>query len=215
MGRLEDDMSPKLAEEYSDFRKKQILEAAWECFIEMGYSKTTMREISKRLNASTGVLYNYFNGKDELFDAIQEFSIEQNKQIFNRMDKKETARGAIMEFFISHLECCPIEEIKKSARSNIGLCAEALKSENIRYMFSSYITNMQENISRFIREGIERRELNMRIDPEALAGFFIALLAGLRVQLALVDGLDTSAYIENIKKIVSENLWCDIEDNRD
>jgi AcrR family transcriptional regulator len=55
-------MPPKLPEEYSDFRKDQILNAAWDCFVEKGYSETTMREISKRIKSSTGVIYNAIQG---------------------------------------------------------------------------------------------------------------------------------------------------------
>ena len=63
-------MTPKLPEEYSNFRRQQILQASWECFVEKGYAETTIREIAKRMNASTGVIYNYFKGKEEILEAI-------------------------------------------------------------------------------------------------------------------------------------------------
>ncbi len=200
-------MPPKLPEEYSDFRKDQILNAAWDCFVEKGYSETTMREISKRINSSTGVIYNYFKGKDEILDAIQESSLEQYRQTFDRIDKKSTAREAIMEFLNSRLECCPVDVMKKSARGIIGLWSEAMKRQNIRNLFCSHHVLMRENLSRFIREGIEKGEIQSDLDPEAVAGFFIAILSGLEVQLALIDGFDADLYLENIKKIISGNLW--------
>ncbi len=152
-------MPPKLPEEYSDFRKDQILNAAWDCFVEKGYSETTMREISKRINSSTGVIYNYFKGKDEILDAIQESSLEQYRQAFDQIDKNSTAREAIMEFLNSRLECCPVDVMKKSARGNIGLWSEAMKRQNIRNLFISHHVLMRENLSRFIREGIENGEI--------------------------------------------------------
>ena len=200
-------MPPKLPEEYSDFRKEQILNAAWECFVEKGYSETTMREISKRINASTGVIYNYFKGKDELLDAIQESSLEQYRKAFDKMDHKSTAREAILGFINSRLECCPVDVMKKSARGYIGLWSEAMKRQNIRNIFSSHYGLMRENLAKLIKEGIKKGEIKADLDPDAIAGFFIAILSGLEVQMALIDGFDTEIYIENIKKIISGNLW--------
>ncbi len=200
-------MAPKLPKEYTDFRREQILLAAWECFGDKGYSQTTVREIAKRMNASTGVIYNFFKGKEEILGAIQKWSIKNNTLIFNQMEQKDSAREAILEFFKINFECGPIEEVTKSIRGNISVTSEALMKENIRAMFNSSYKFMEENISGFFKEGIEKKEINPNIDPKALAGFFIALLLGLQLQLALLDGFDASTYIENIKKILFANVW--------
>jgi len=181
--------------------------AAWECFGEKGYPETTMREIAKHMKVSTGVLYNYFKGKDEILEALNAWSLEKNQKTFDQMRQKDTSKEAIMEFFKTALECCPIDELKKNARGNIGLLSEALKRENIRKIFSSNFEHMQENISQFIKAGIENKEIHPHLDPKAAAGFYIALLIGLQVQVVLIDGLYTESYIENVKKIVFGNVW--------
>jgi AcrR family transcriptional regulator len=205
----EDEMSPKLPKEYSDFRKKQILMAACECFGEKGYSETTMREIARRMNVSTGVLYNYFKGKDEILEAINVWSRDNNQKIIDQIRQKASGREAMIEFFRNSLECCPIDELKKNARGNISLLSEALKRENIRNIYNSHFEHMLKNISQFVKEGIERKEIQARLDPKAVAGFYNALLIGLQVQLVLIDDLCTESYIENIKKIAFENIWHD------
>ncbi|KKK48132.1 hypothetical protein LCGC14_3148220, partial [marine sediment metagenome] len=86
--------------------------------------------------------------------------------------------------------CCPVDVMKKSARGIIGLWSEAMKRQNIRNLICSHHVLMRENLSRFIREGIEKGEIQSDLDPEAVAGFFIAILSGLEVQLALIDGFD-------------------------
>lgn len=200
-------MAPKLPKEYSDFRKQQILQASLECFVEKGYAETTIREIAKRMNASTGVIYNYFKGKEEILEKIQEWSIENNRRMFSQMEQRETAREAIMDFFKNNFECCPVEELKHSARSNFSLWSEALKRQNIREMFNSLYKYIEENVARFVKEGIEKKEMSPHLDPNVIAGFFLALIFGLQVQIALIDGIDTGAYIESIKKIFFTNVW--------
>ena len=200
-------MSPKLPQEYSDFRRRQILTAAWDCFADKGYSETTVREIARRMKASTGVIYNFFKGKEEILEAIQDWSIENNTQVFDRMGRKESIREAIGEFFKSNFECDPIGEVKKSSRGNISLLSEAVKKEKIRQMFSSSYDFMEENLSRFFREGKKKKEIISNVDPTVLAGYLIALLMGLQLQMALIDRRGNEAYIQNIKELAFSNLW--------
>ena len=74
-------MSPKMPQEHRDFRRQQILEAAWECFAEKGYQETTIRVIAERMNLSTGIIYSYFKGKDDLLEAIHTCSMNNKKKI--------------------------------------------------------------------------------------------------------------------------------------
>jgi AcrR family transcriptional regulator len=200
-------MSPKLPKEYTDFRRRQILMSAWDCFADKGYSETTVREIAKRMDASTGVIYNFFRGKEEILEAIQDWSIENNKQIFGRMRQKGSVREAIREFFENNFECGSIEDVKKSSRGNISLLSEAVKKEKIRAMFNSSYDFMEENLSRFLREAKKRKEIISNLDPTVMAGFLIALLLGLQLQLALIDRLGNRAYLENIKEMLFANVW--------
>ncbi len=71
---------PKLKKEYADSRKKEILRTASYCFYEIGYEKTTMREIARRMNATTGVLYIYFKKKEEILKELQNIMIERIKR---------------------------------------------------------------------------------------------------------------------------------------
>jgi AcrR family transcriptional regulator len=200
-------MTPKLSKEYSDLRKRQILMAGWECFIDRGYGETTVREIAKRMNASTGVIYNYFKGKEEILEGIQEWSIENNKKIFSQMSREGSVRKAMKRFFENNFECGPIEDVKRSIRGNISVLSEGLRKQNIRAVFNSSYGFMVENLSRFFRAGKGKKEISSDVDPTAMAGFFIALLLGVQLQLALIDRLDTGVYIENIKKILFANVW--------
>jgi len=48
-------------------RRSQILQAALDVFSEKGYEKTTMDEIAERAELSKGILYYYFQNKEDLF----------------------------------------------------------------------------------------------------------------------------------------------------
>ncbi len=50
--------------------KDSILIAAREVFTEIGFGGTTVRDIIRRTGLASGTFYNYFTGKEEVFDAL-------------------------------------------------------------------------------------------------------------------------------------------------
>ncbi|MDR2352098.1 MAG: TetR/AcrR family transcriptional regulator [Deltaproteobacteria bacterium] len=50
--------------------QKAILSAARWCFLNFGFSKTSLEDIAKRANISRTLLYRFFKGKEEIFKAV-------------------------------------------------------------------------------------------------------------------------------------------------
>jgi len=50
--------------------RQSIEDAAYELFLEQGYSATSMRQIAERAGIALGGIYNHFKGKDDIFEAI-------------------------------------------------------------------------------------------------------------------------------------------------
>lgn len=51
-------------------RRRQILEAALACFLERGFSATSIADIRALSGASTGSIYHFFSGKGALAEAL-------------------------------------------------------------------------------------------------------------------------------------------------
>ena len=52
-------------------RTRQAIEdAAYELFLEQGYSATSMRQIANQVGIALGGIYNHYAGKEEIFEAI-------------------------------------------------------------------------------------------------------------------------------------------------
>jgi AcrR family transcriptional regulator len=60
---------PKITEERREARRQQILDAARACVLEHGLEAASMEMIIARSGLSTGAVYRYFKGKDELIGA--------------------------------------------------------------------------------------------------------------------------------------------------
>jgi AcrR family transcriptional regulator len=51
-------------------RRKQILDAAQQCFLQFGYAKTSMDDVAKRANLSRPLIYLKFKSKQDLLRGI-------------------------------------------------------------------------------------------------------------------------------------------------
>jgi AcrR family transcriptional regulator len=61
---------PKITEERREARREQILEAARACLQEHGLEAVSIEMIIARSGLSTGAVYGYFKGKDEIINAV-------------------------------------------------------------------------------------------------------------------------------------------------
>ena len=60
---------PRITEERREARREQILDAARACLLEHGLEAVSMEMIIARSGMSTGAVYRYFKGKDEIIGA--------------------------------------------------------------------------------------------------------------------------------------------------
>lgn len=73
---------PRLTEATKAARRAQIIEAAIACFIEHGYTNTSMSDIIKASGLSSGSIYSHFSGKEDiLITAINE-RLENVKNLY-------------------------------------------------------------------------------------------------------------------------------------
>lgn len=62
-------------------KRKDIIDAAIEEFKEQGFLGAKTTSIAKKANVSSRTLYNHFESKEALFDAISEIMLEQNRSM--------------------------------------------------------------------------------------------------------------------------------------
>ena len=89
-------------------RTRQLIEdAAYDLFLEQGYSATSMRQIAERAEIALGGIYNHFAGKDEIF---QELIIDQHPYL-KILPIIQNVPGNSMEEFIRNSACALQEEL--------------------------------------------------------------------------------------------------------
>ena len=76
---------PRLTDATKAARRAQIIEAAISCFLEKGYTNTSMSDIIKTSGLSSGSIYSHFSGKEDiLITAINE-RLNNVKEIYETL----------------------------------------------------------------------------------------------------------------------------------
>ena len=62
--------------EQKERRKQEIMQAALELFVSKGYAATKITDIAKRANISTGLIFHYFESKENLYEELIQMGLE-------------------------------------------------------------------------------------------------------------------------------------------
>ena len=94
-------------------RRQEIIDTALKMFMENGFEKTQMADISKKMNVAAGTVYHYFKSKIELLyaviDEIVNEKVKKKQQHFS--DTKGSALDRLKILFVSSQNVEKHEEI--------------------------------------------------------------------------------------------------------
>jgi AcrR family transcriptional regulator len=71
--------------------REAILRGALEAFGEAGFDRATVEEVARRAGVSKGLIYNYFDSKDALLEAIIRQRVEANTELLSEVQEGEDA----------------------------------------------------------------------------------------------------------------------------
>ncbi|MGB1207548.1 MAG: TetR/AcrR family transcriptional regulator [Chitinophagales bacterium] len=81
--------------------RQKIINAALCLFAKYGYEKTTIRMIAQKANVSLGLMYNYFDGKDELLRAIFINGMYDIKHSFIQQNEQGIANNLTLDDYLT------------------------------------------------------------------------------------------------------------------
>ena len=76
---------PRLTEATKAARRAQIIEAAVSCFLERGYTNTSMSDIIKASGLSSGSIYSHFSGKEDILVTAINERLENVKNLYTAL----------------------------------------------------------------------------------------------------------------------------------
>ncbi len=159
------------------FRRAEILEQAERIFTAKGFHETTMAEIAGSSGFSTGNLYRFFSGKEELYSVMVMEKVHlMYAQIAEAVSREENVRGKIRALVSSHFDYAEshTDFYRLLIEHESGLHTEGLKK--LRKQILAEHQKHIHGIEDLLREGIRRKVLRA-LDPRSMAGALIGIVA--------------------------------------
>ncbi|ALH95697.1 TetR/AcrR family transcriptional regulator [Acinetobacter equi] len=192
-----------LSREKTDATKKSILDAALTLFLENGFSKTTIRDISSSSNCSVGTIYRYFSRKEDIFEEIAHMMINESHMVFHAGMLANNQN--VYDFLLNHFDKV-IDSFSTSRREGIAqlILRESQHNPELRkiyfnVMFLPYTTELEKLIS----IASERKEINLMCTT-----FEFTLLILSPIWMAMIYNSNLSeGNIVPIKNLFNLNLY--------
>ena len=197
---------PKVTEAHMEARKHQIMDAAASCFARKGLHQSTMQEICREAELSPGAVYRYFASKDEIIEAMEEHGRQHSAAIIEAIASERTDTLDVLEG-LADVFFGKLEDVRECA-VHIALWAEALSNPRIRDMVVRIDDSIRDAfVTKIVREGQERGEINARLDPDAVGRVMMAFWDGLVLQKTLDPEVDIWKYVAVMKSMMNGTFW--------
>lgn len=98
-------MSPRTPEKNEEVRQEsmqKIMDAAFSLIAKQGYESTSIAQIAAEAGVSKGLLYNYFESKEDLLEKLVVGAMEQGDKLIGEMidaDPRVTLKNVFQWFF--------------------------------------------------------------------------------------------------------------------
>lgn len=157
--------------------RSSILNAARDCFSELGYEKTTIRDIIKRTRLAAGTFYNYFSSKQDIFVALlTDFLTQMNQDLTQSRRSADTMSEFIHSAYLALYSATARDPlIYELAHRNDQALQNLFGSGLLRLSMLSLEADVQE---------AKERGLLPDIDTEYLCGAFFGVAYELSLKVA-------------------------------
>ncbi len=129
-----------------DSTRQQILEAAYNLFVEKGFQGSSMRDIADRAGIKAASIYNHFDGKESIFKEI--FLVKH--PLFGLLEVLNKAKGETAEELLTSAFDLLSREIKKEPKL-LNLYFVELVEMDGKHIPEAMITNFPHD-STFMRK---------------------------------------------------------------
>jgi AcrR family transcriptional regulator len=184
-------------------QRREIMDAAAQVFAQKGYAAATTRDIAEASDIGESTLYNYFEGKREIFLAIIQSQAGQIDAVFLEFNHLET-RHQMAEIFVRVMDI-----LLSQAHYTSALIGEAWFNDEILSQFlSKRIAQIAGYLEEYIRARIQSGQFRP-VNPSLAARMVISVFMGLL--LPALRGIETPPEGDERRHLADEiiSLWLD------
>ena len=196
-------MCPKVTSQHKQEVRGRIIQSAIECFSKNGFDRTRMDEISLLADLSKGTLYNYFDNKEDLFNAICEDSLDLLKiQLDQLFTKSRDDLISNAELFYENFQ-----KIQKegSAKVFFEALSESTRNPKLKIILFKHRLKIYKVVENYLRiqrdKGFIKGDINLTYVASGMVSLFDGITAG--SLLGIPEDYNKNIWAVTIKTILS------------
>lgn len=151
---------PRLTDATKAARRAQIIEAAVSCFLEKGYTNTSMSDIIKASGLSSGSIYSHFSGKEDILTTAINERLENIKKLYETLPEGAGPQDILETIYTNQL-------VNENFSAMLYLRLEALHAPKIAKATTEVISLLQDLITKTLTPwAIEQLSVLHEINPD-------------------------------------------------
>ncbi|MXR51510.1 TetR family transcriptional regulator [Halovenus sp. WSH3] len=156
--------------------RTEIMQAAYDALREHGYSGLTMDRIDEQFPKSKSLIYQHYDGKDDLLVGLLAFLLERFEASVPE-EATDDPEGQLREMLNHAIPTAPEPERTEFERAMTELRAQAAHDDAYREQFTRTDQFFHDRMAMVVRQGIASGVFR-EVDPDRAASFLMSVIHG-------------------------------------
>ncbi|WDE13745.1 TetR/AcrR family transcriptional regulator [Thalassomonas haliotis] len=165
----------------AEFDREQVLRAAMHAFMQKGYAKTSMQDLTKATGLHPGSIYCAFDNKRGLLlAALDQYQQDRTAELQGFFSDKGTVLSQLKNYLDSIVSECLNTGVPQACLLTRALNEIASQDEEIQAMITANLGGWQQAITEKFSQAQANGELGKQRDCAHLGRYFVLGIYGLR-----------------------------------
>lgn len=185
----------------AEARRSQILAAGLTCFARRGFHQTTMQDIAQAASISVGLIYRYFESKEQVIATLVSDHLEDlQRKLADARQAPSLRAGLEKVLWCEH-------DADVSAPFVVDLFAEAGRNDQVHALVSQVHDVLIAGVTDLIATSPERAHLAAGLEPQHAAEMVFHAIHGRLFDEVLGRGSSSSGEILSSRVETLRRLW--------
>jgi AcrR family transcriptional regulator len=192
---------PRVSQDHLDSRRRQILDAARQCFLRNGFHATSMQDVLREANLSAGAVYRYFDSKDDIIAAIATAAMSDVASAFAAVSQDDPPPlQEVIAQVLGRAE--ELDNEQSMARMVLQVWGEALRSPELGAVLATGIRQVIKSVTTLVELYQERGDIKADVPAESVARVLISMLPGYLVQRAILGDATATMFVNGLDALL-------------
>lgn len=172
-------MAPKVPDSYKEEKRQTLLQSAMQCFSDKGFQTTTIDDICRHAGVSKGMLYTYFESKEDIYLQLMEDTTAASMAQFEQlMAKCRTAVDKLQVMMERFRELPQNLGTQQFYTVQFEFWLHSTRHQELQEMMHKRYYEHLNLLVDILKEGIAAGEFSQTVDAEGIASIVWAIRDG-------------------------------------